>query len=204
MIKKSFIHSNTLKRLIIVIIILFFFSKKLFFIFLFLMILFFFLFRKKRLDERKLSSTDDSILLAPISGKASLKKSGGKMRVTIKMALFKGYGISMPFNGDILSSFETSEKLKFLPLRKSRVIVVLKSEVFGEIKFAISRTDFIFKPKVWVRSGDKGVVGAYVGFLPFGGKIVIEMKETVSILLKNNDNVVALATMIASNGIKND
>lgn len=199
---KFFIHPEISKRLLALLLISFLVSFKFFLAFLMFVALLYFLFRKTHIDEGKLRSSDNSILLAPISGNSSVKVSGGKARVTIKVGFFKGFGVSMPFDGEVNSYFETNESLtllKFLPVRRTKIILVLKSKLFGETKFILMRTGFIFRPRIWVRSGDKGLVGAYLGFLPFGGKIVIEMKDTVKILTKNNNKAVALATLIASN-----
>lgn len=125
----------------------------------------------------------------------------------INMGVLEGYGVAMPFEGDITSFIETSEDtsfFNFIPLRKSKLIVSVKSETFGSAKIVLMRTGFIFRPYIWVRSGDRGLVGAYIGFIPFGGKVVIEMKNSVNLLVKDNTKVKIAETLLASNRIEHD
>lgn len=161
------------------------------------------MFRRIRIDEAKLSSSDDSILLSPVNGRARVKTSiDDKSIVTIKIGLFRGYGVAMPFNGEVVSHIETNEQFKvfgLIPSRKVKNILVLKSREFGEVKVILIRPRNLLKSKIWVRSGDKGLAGAYIGYMPFAGKVVIEMKKSVNILLKEKGKVAALSTLIASN-----
>ena len=203
--KRFFIHSDISKKIIALLFISFLVSFQFFLaFFVFLSVLFYF-FRIPTIDEGRMRSSDDSILLAPVSGRTKVKVSGGKARVTIKVGYLSGFGVSMPFEGEVISYIETNENknlFNFFPVRKSKIIVVLKSKLFGETKFVLMRTGFIFRPRIWVRSGDKGLVGAYIGYIPFGGEVVIEVEDTVNLLINEKDRVSALTTLIASHRIK--
>lgn len=204
---RFFIHPYVVKRLLVLLLISFLVSWTFFFLYIAFTSFIFFLFRKKKIDEAKLRSSDNSLVLSPISGHARIKESGGKFRITIGMGVFRGFGVAMPFEGEVTSFIETSENISlfnFLPLRKSKIIVTMKSELFGELKIVLMRTGFIFRPSVWVRSGDRALVGAYIGFIPFGGKVVIEMKNSVNLLIKDKSKVLTAQTLLASNRIEND
>lgn len=205
--KYFFLDPNLFKRISALLFILFFLSFKTFLIVLLFSILWLYLFRRIKHDDAKIRATDDSIFLSPASGTVRVKKSGKVTKVYLRVNLLGGYGISMPFSGDVTSYFETTEMIKifnFIPIKRTKIVVTLKSDVLGQAKFIISRQGLIFEPFVWVRSGDKGLVGAYLGYLPFGGKLVIEIEKDLNLLVKDNDRVQALLTLLASSRTKND
>lgn len=205
--KYLFLDQNLYKKMLALLFIFFFLSFKYFSIILILTIAWLFLFRKVKYDIAQIRATDESIFLAPASGVVKVIDAGSITKIFLRMSFLQGYGISMPFSGDILSYFHTSEVTKLLriiPLRRTKIIVGIKSDTLGQTKFIISRRGIIFHPYIWVRSGDKGLVGAYLGYLPFGGKIVIEIENDLNLIVKNKEHVQALMTLLASSRTTND
>lgn len=166
------------------------------------LIILLYLFRKDRVSSSKLRGVDRSILLAPVSG-VVLSQTGdsANSNITFKIPFWKYYGINAPVAGAVLSYLESSESYKIagiIPVTATKKQILFDSKELGRIKLTVLDRYFLFPGKLWARSGDIVSMGAVVGYLPFGGKVVIEFSNKLNILVKLGDDVSSSRALIAS------
>ncbi len=108
----------------------------------------------------------------------------------------------MPAEGEVLSFLESTEDIKFaglLPMTASKKQIILNTTKLGRIKVVIIDNYFFYRARLWGRPGDLISLGASIGYLPFGGKVVIEFSDKMNVLVKESDTVQTSRTLIASN-----
>ena len=190
--KYFLIQNENIYKIFIVMFFLWFLSYfLLLFIFTFIVAIYFWLFRKKRndLDEKKM--LDANTVVSPTNGTLeSIETSSDVKRLTIKMGRFRNYCLYMPVNGEV-SNFQTDDKLN---QRSLAIKTIGKKSVVMNFFARIPKTS----GKVLLRTGDRGSLGATVGYLPFGGKVVIEIPSDSEILVKKSDKVKAYSTFLAT------
>ena len=147
-----------------------------------------------------LRTVDDGILLSPLDGK--LVKAEDQS-LYFRMSPFSHYGIRMPFFGHVRNYKET--KIKNFRYGNGQFIDMkqnwnLKSKSFGKIKLYFSNLTSYTRVKIYVRSGDKASLGAYIGYLPFGGKVKVDLPESLKLLVDEKDKIQSAQTLIASRG----
>lgn len=160
-----FINTKQVNRSIVLCFIILFFSFKLVIAFGIYIVIYLFLFRKRSFNQSQ--SLGENILVSPVFGKVSEIKEN---QITIRIRLFDSYGISMPTNWDIKNTIYADKEKK-----------LLRSINIGDDQFVVQMSfSQIFSNRgavSWVASGDKAQIGAFLGYLPFGGKVVIQLPE---------------------------
>jgi hypothetical protein len=180
----------------------FFFFKGIALVASLLLLIFFYLFRKDRLSTSKLRAVDKNILLSPVSGTIFGQTSDlSNSQLSFKIPCWKYYGVNSPVAGVVLSYLESSESYKFaglIPITASKKQILLNTEELGRVRLIILDRYLWFAGKVWARSGDIVSMGATIGYLPFGGKVVIEFSNKLNILVEVTDDVDSSRALIAS------
>lgn len=200
--KYFFIAPDSSKKTFLLLIALFFMGFEYLFLFVILYAAVLFLFRKKTIDQSMLRTVDEGILLSPVDGQLLEAKD---KNLVFKISPFSHYGIRMPFFGHVRNYKETKVKkfqLGKLSLYRYDTELELKSKTFGKIKLRFSNLTSYTRVKVFVRSGDKATLGAYIGYLPFGGKVKVDLPENLKLLVDNKDKMQSAQTLIASQGNK--
>lgn len=203
---RFFLKSSLIYKLICVFLLLIFIDFTIAVLFLLFLIGLLILFRKNEISEANYRTVDSSLFLSPIDGHVTNFKENNDS-LAISVPFYRNYGVCMPITGTVVSFFETIRPIVNLgPLKLFKIKVSLKinSEEMGAIGLKISNLSLVRKSNIWVRSGDIALRGAYIGYLPFGGKIVIELKENLKVLIKKNTKVQAMRTILASYGSNND
>jgi hypothetical protein len=103
-----------------------------------LLVLAFCMFRQESLSSYKLRSVDNSILLAPVSGKVEERiTERGVTSIKIKLSCLWKFGINMPASGEVVTYLQSSEDIKFaglLPMTISKKQLEINTDQFGKIK----------------------------------------------------------------------
>ncbi len=196
-----FISRRRIRRSVALLFILLFISLKLFSLVMCSAILILYLFRRKKTRETHIDRTDNSLFFAPMTGDLSLIKSEGHEEISIKSKMFRGFDILMPLKGEIIDYQESNifqSSFPFSPLKQRKISFLIKSDEGEEIQLHLSRTGLLFHPQIWVKSGDRALLGATLGYLPFGGKLNIEINNNMNIVVTNKKNIESLVTLIAS------
>ena len=146
-------------------------------------------------------------MLSPCDGEIiSIKQDDEKKIMALNISRLKHYGIRMPFTGTISNYYETKEKVftlgRFI-VYKYNSSLELRSEELGKVHLLFSGIGSLKRAKIWVRSGDNATLGAYLGYLPFGGKVVIEFAKELNILIKEKDSLLSAETLLISKGKDN-
>ena len=198
--KYFFINPDSSAKALVVLSFLYFIGLQYLFLFLLIYFAVLYLFRKKSADQSMLRTVDDGILLSPLDGKFLEAKDDS---LFFKVGFFQHYGIRMPFFGHVRSFKETKTKkfdLGKFSIYQYDLELELKSKQFGKIKLHFSNLSSYTKARIWVRSGDKASLGAYLGYLPFGGKVRVDLPENLKLLVKEKDKMLSAQTLIASRG----
>lgn len=194
----AFISNDIVKKLVLAFLVCWFFGfGTLAFIIFLVTASLFALFRRKKRDANDLRLAEGALLMAPVNGKfCGYEDLGDTKRLKFKIGLFNCYGFFMPTNGEILNykeSVEASNSI-FKPY-KSEVEMVDKNS--NHYKFLFHCFNISFRPKVLVRSGDKGKIGGLIGFFPFGGKVFLEIPSVCDVVLNEKDRMISSYTVVA-------
>jgi len=205
--KYFFITPDSSTRFLIFIIIMMLFAFKILLVFALFYILLLYLFRKKNMNVSDIRAVDPTIALSPCDGTViKIENKNEKNTMSVRIGMLSHYGIQMPFSGSIRSYTELKQKYfslgKFTIYRYTTKLE-LKSRKLGKVWICFNNISTFSRAKIWVRSGDKAEVGAYLGYLPFGGKVVIEFSKDLSILAKENDSLLSAQTLLVSKGKSN-
>lgn len=202
--KYFFITPDSSIRFLLFIIILMLFAFKIFLVLLVFYIGLLLLFRKRVINSSVIRTVDPSIMFAPCDGVLKkVNETDKSLKISLKVGILNHYGVRMPFTGSIRSFIQTKEKvfsLGKIPIYKYRTIVELKSRELGKIKLTFISITNLAVSRIWVRSGDKATVGAYLGYLPFGGKVIVEIPKKLDMLVKPNDKLLSAETLLAAKG----
>jgi|TARA_Y100000590_G_C15534830_1_gene944597 hypothetical protein len=148
------------------------------------------LFRRKNFDLRNKRAIAQTILYSPVFGKChSVKTLEDSQRVVLNVGFIDLYGLYASGTGEFVEvRHEENEGCH----------MKLKAKSNDSVQFSfISRFSF-FPAQVFLRAGDKVKLGANIGYLPFGGKVVIDLPLNAKILLKPKDKVKAFSSLLAS------
>lgn len=201
--KYFFAKSDLITKLILLVFALWFFSFKtlLGVTFVFCLPLFY-IFRQKKMNVLEKRTVEDNILLSPVTGKfVGEIERNGKKQLLLKVGFLDGFGIYFPFCGDVDFYFEDVKPYKwggFFKLNRSKVQTKIKSKNNKKIKLKFKSLMDLNKAVVHVRGGDRGLSGALLGYLPFGGKVVIEMPIDSKVLVKKGDKLFSTQTLLAN------
>lgn len=204
MLKKYFLYnpfsSQKLKFLLVVIFLL---SFKYFVLLLLGIILYALLHKKQKFDRSSLESLQDGILYAPFNGEVIRKNSTEtEHRLELRLPAFNSFGVQMPIKSIIDSYQLNSRKSKFKNITFYDSELVATSEL-GHIKITFKCLIPFLKPQIWCRTGDVVLPGAYIGYLPFGGKVDIQFSRESDILVETGSKLLRIQTLLCSKGLKN-
>ena len=184
----SFIGYDKITKATLIGIVLWFLSFYLILCLWFLFVIFIiFLFRKKRFDLNRKRILEPNIINSPVSGVVShISTSEEKVEIVIRSSPFNHYGVYLP-----ISSLVESRKID-----KNEIEIILVADTQ---KISLKHTSLLnsFKGVLYVNSGDRGMLGANIGYLPFGGKTVIELPKRSVILIKEGDKVESFQTLLS-------
>jgi hypothetical protein len=207
--KYFFIGNDTLTKLLLLVIALWLFSFQTILGFVIVVSLpLLFIFRRKNINLLEKRVVEDNIVLSPISGQfiGEINKNG-KLQLLINIKPWRGFGVYFPLKGDIDHYYEDTKTYKLLGiinLKRTKVQTLIKSKGNQDIKLKFKSNLNLNKAAIHVRSGDRGISGALLGYLPFGGKVVIELPMDSKVLVKSGDRVSSTQTLLASFKDKNE
>jgi hypothetical protein len=207
--KYFFIGNDNLTKLFLLLIVLWLFSFQMILALVVVLALpILFLFRRKNINLLEKRIVEDDIILSPVSGKyIGHNEKNGKLQLLVRTNPWHGFGVYFPMNGDVDFYFEDSKAYKFLGIlgmNRTKVQTVIKSKLGENVKLKFKSKFGLNKADVHIRSGDRGLSGSLLGYLPFGGKIVIEMPIDSKVLVKSGDRVSSAQTLLASFKEKNE
>ncbi len=150
----------------------------------------FFLFRKVPFEITDKRTLESNVYVSPVSGTVkNIYKSDLKCFVEVRVGFLNEYGIYLPLSTAISSTnFDKSQSL---------VEFSFKGQA---LRLSFSSLTSFFSCRLFVESGDRGSLGANIGYLPFGGKTVIELPKDSEILIKEGDKVKSFQTLLAKIG----
>ena len=155
-----------------------------------------FLFRNKEMNLNDIRLSEKSLLISPVSGRYMQKtETSDSAVVNFEISLIDGYGLYMPVNGEILDFQESILNHKnFLKPYRCELLIQDKSQL--DYKIIINGLSSIFRPRIYVRAGDKGRIGGLLGFIPFGGKVSLEIPTHCEVVMSNYDKIISSQTVI--------
>ena len=206
--KYFYMDKKILTKSFILLCILLFISAKLGFVYLLLVSLYLFFHRKKQIDFTLHRSTGKEIFVSPVSGVVkNVEFRENNVDIEIAVSLKRDCGILMPFKGDITSFFEIYSPhvlLSFLGIKNIKISIGLNSDLYPDVIFKVYGLSIFRKPEIIVRAGDRGSTGGLIGYLPYGGKIVISLPIKSEILVSKGDKVTSFQTLISRYKGNND
>jgi hypothetical protein len=159
-----------------------------FFVWIFFILLLVFLFRKKKLDLNSKRTLEPNMFYSPVSGTVSkVRLSSEKIQVVIRSRVFNNYGVYLPINGLVESKNIENDEINTVLIVESQKIFLKQTPLFK-----------LFKGIIYVSSGDRGMLGANIGYLPFGGKTVIELPKRSEVLVREGDKVESFQTLLSN------
>lgn len=145
-----------------------------------------FLFRRKKVIINDIRQAEVQLLHAPVSGRVkSIKKNPITTEVIIQSSLLKGFGIYMPLGGEITDTKQCApSEAKFY--QKIRTIIYIKGKNQQQFKLSIT-TLGLFKPRIFVKPGDRGRLGAEIGHMSFFAGINFQISNDYALIPKQGD-----------------
>ncbi len=145
-------------------------------------------------------------LLAPVHGVVKeIFSDENRYVLKIKIELFSHKAIYAMGNAEIdsVESYEHSQKtfarrsLKKLMARPKYKAMQL-SFLDGEMHYSLSiiNTSLSLRPSTIVMPGDRVRVGAYLGWIPMGGIVLLEFPKTGKLLVKAHDQIKMFNTIL--------
>lgn len=136
---------------------------------------FLFLFRRRKTVKLQLNSPT-----TPAGGKV-LKVS--EHSLSIRMTWYSGFGCYLPCSGEIVENSSNSFSLRDFEGDLWRV------ELYPGIWGAL--------PHLFILAGDTGLRGGNVGFIPWGGELILYLPKKYEILVHEHDVLEAGITLLA-------
>ncbi len=160
------------------------------FIYVLIVLLLIFLFRKVPFEINDKRTLESNVYVSPVSGVVkNIYKSELKCFIEVKIGPLNEYGIYLPLGTTISSTnFDKSQSL---------VEFNFKDQA---LRLSFNSLTSYFPCKLFIESGDRGSLGANIGYLPFGGKTVIELPKDSKVLVKEGDQVKSFQTLLAKIG----
>jgi hypothetical protein len=200
-------------RVVVVTVLLWFIlSFALFSFWILLLVSLFFLFRRTRIRHHDTQSFSSDIILSPVSGKVReiykdvcLNGDDSKYSVIrLSQGFLSGYDLLLPVSSTVENVERKKGKsflrfVKEMPLNSieegTRVQLANRSDKKILIEFVPCITGF--SPELWINSGDKGRSLASIGFIPFGGSVLIYIPDNSDLQIHPGDIVHAGKSVIA-------
>ncbi len=136
---------------------------------------FLFLFRRKKLANLQVAAPT-----APAGGKI-LKIS--QHSLSIGMTWYSGFGCYLPCSGEVIENGHNSFSLRDSEGELWRI------EFYPGVWGA--------SPQLFVLAGDTGFRGGNVGFIPWGGELILYLPKKYEILVREHDVLEAGVTLLA-------
>lgn len=153
-----------------------------FFIFCLLAVLLFYWFRMREetysLGSQIASHPNNFKIYSPVDGRA---KYLSQQKVSFYNTVFHYFGIHAIQNAEVLSVDFNDRSVELVLYLKSQIVENQAIELFINMQLK-SR---LFKPVLWVKSGDRIKRGACIGYLPLGGKVILTIQNE-NVLLPSN------------------
>ena len=147
--------------------------------------------------RQELRLSEKLLILSPISGKALQAKIVDENKIELKMKMFTGFGIYMPISGEVIDfKEEFLEKNKFITSYNCSLTLEDSHNNIFVLSFKAKLQ--LFRPRIAVRVGDMGRLGATIGFLPFGGKVSLDFDKKLKVTFQDYKRVTATQTVIAN------
>lgn len=119
--------------------------------------------------------------LAPIEGLVqALRIFDDRTRITFEVKPFGPFGIVMPDDAVLVDYKGQGKKKIFLEFEKND----------GE-RFQLSILSNVFAPQIFVRTGDSGERGAFLGHLVGAGRVILDIKDRGDILIQSSQYIEA-------------
>lgn len=218
MMRRFFIEKEHFAWLVILTIFFLFATSFWFFsLWLLLMTGVFYLLRRRKQDYKDRLSDEQSILTSPVNGliyavDSDVYLEGYEDKFTllrVSIAHLEEWGIYMPFRGEVEDLKHTSGKSIFRYENKlskfqeddlESVKIQLNSKKLNYCVLNILKCVIGMKPRIWVEPGDRGSSGSCIGYVPFGGTVLIYIPNNFEVIAKANDQLLAGETVLAGKG----
>ena len=159
-----------------------------------------FLFRKRSVQLAQKKTSAD-VIVSPVSSKIykikESKKSDffgeGLKEIKFRVHPFQEYGLRLPAQADVDDIIIEEKKNVFIQLCLTSG--QLKKRMLG-LKIKPQRMGPIFKN--FLQAGDRGMMAACFGLLPFGGEVSLYLPRTMNILVREGELMVAGESLIAA------
>jgi phosphatidylserine decarboxylase len=200
MMKKFFLSKDLLKKLLVLSIGLYLvMPSSILILWLLVFGIFLALFRKNKVNFKNTLSNSTDILLSPVGGKVTAINDDRTI-IEIKVPITGPYGLYMPFSAQVGMFEKFKEEDNKFTKNIKRYSVVLRSKLGATAALELISSSIATEVHVWVKTGDKARSRANFGYMPFGGKIKINLPTDSNILISVGDNIIAGSTILA--GIK--
>jgi hypothetical protein len=169
-----------------------------------------YIFRRRFVPYRDTLKNDGEIYLCPVHGEIqSIRKgSDGKPEIRIAMSLFDEKGLYLPTPGEI--TYLKDNRGKRVPrlspheyfygstdhYAHTDVSLISKNRITTQMRFIDA--PYSKRPKIWLKSGDRGRGAACFGYYPFGGTLIIYLPVDSDILVFEKERVIPGQTVLAA------
>lgn len=176
------------------------------------LIFYFFTLRKNRINYKEVINIQPDVILSPVDGTVKEIQpnvvdefhnvEGVKIRFAISW--FDPVGIYLPMACQIRNTehydgsyfIRNRNELKFTH-GFQRNNITLKNKFNKKTYLELIKCPFGKKAKTWVEAGDKGKLASCIGFMPFGGTLVMTVPSDSELFCKVGDRVRAGETVIS-------
>ncbi len=168
----------------------------------------FWLFRKK-VNFYTFNTRDKLNIFSPVCGEIKkIIKNESENVLIISVGFFDNYGVYLP-NTSRVDNFEVKGGDQFfrykipndlLEFEKYRHIsIALRGKNGAVLKMEFYKNFLGKKLKSWLLPGDRGKQKANMGFLPFGGTVLLYLPKNCEILTNIGEKVIGGETLLAIN-----
>lgn len=166
-----------------------------------------FIFRQNRINLLDNTIQGIDLIVSPLNGVVrQIIKEGNTTHILFKLSYFQEIGLYTPVDSEVAEvkkqrgpsffRWGNFSKLKSNFESHYQFVVDLKTNSNLVVQLRIFKCLFGLKPSLSILGGDKTQKGARIGFIPFGGSILLSLPSEVEFLIKENDQVVAGETLI--------
>jgi hypothetical protein len=153
---------------------------------------FLFLFRREIAWDNENLKFNKKVCLAPINGTVErITEINGKHKIRIRSTFIHEYGIYAPFSGEVT-------RLAMQENDKSSVNLELTSRALNVLELELPMKKYKPFPRLWIKTGDRFKTAACMGFLPWGGEVVISIPLAYELATQEGDLLKAGRSIIAA------
>jgi hypothetical protein len=151
-----------------------------------------FLFRREIAWDNENLKFNKKVCLAPINGSVEeVKVVDGKHKIKIRSTIIHEYGIYAPFSGEVTRLAMKDSQKKFVHLE-------LTSRAQNILELELPMGNYKPFPRLWIKTGDRFKTAACMGFIPFGGEVVISIPLAYELATQEGDLLKAGRSIIAA------